>query len=63
MKKVMRTALVKNENGLSVKHYDDYTSQKEFAEDLRGNGYRVLKIWNGYITNEEADKWEFLHRK
>lgn len=58
----MRTALVRGENGLSVKRYDDYTSNKEFADDLRGNGYKVLKVWASYKTNEEVEAWEFMNR-
>ena len=61
---IMRTALVRREDGnLHICRYDDYNSQKEFAEDLRGNGYAVLKIWNGYISDAEVDEWEFLNRK
>lgn len=64
MKKVMRTALVRNEDGaLTIKRYDDYASQKEFAADLRGNGFRVLKIWNGYISDAEVSEWDWLNRQ
>ena len=60
----MMTALVRNEAGnLSVKRYDDYRTQKEFAEDLRCNGFRVLKIWNGNKSDAEIDNWEMLNRK
>ena len=60
----MMTALVRTEAGnLSVKRYDDYRTQKEFAEDLRCNGFKVLKIWNGYKSNAEIDNWEMLNRK
>lgn len=59
----MRTALVRTESGnLSIKRYDDYRSQKEFAEDLRANGFKVLKIWNGYISDQEVGEWEFINR-
>ena len=59
----MRTALVRSENGLSVKRYDDYRSNEEFAEDLRANGFKVLKIWASYKSDAEVDKWEYLNRK
>ena len=60
----MMTALVRTEAGnLSVKRYDDYNTQKEFADDLRCNGFRVLKIWNGNKTGAEIDNWEMLNRK
>ena len=59
----MRTALVRNENGLSIKRYDDYNSNEEFAEDLRGNGYKVLKVWASYKTDAEVDHWELMNRK
>lgn len=60
----MMTALVRNENGnLSVKRYDDYRTQQEFADDLRANGFKVLKIWNGNKSDAEVDAWELVHRK
>ena len=59
----MRTALVRGTNGLSIKRYDDYKSNAEFADDLRANGFKVLKVWAGYKTNEEVDEWEFLNRR
>lgn len=57
-----RTALVRNENGLSVKRYDDYCSNKEFADDLRGNGYKVLKVWARDVSDAEIDRWELINR-
>ena len=60
----MKTALVRTENGnLKIFRDDYYTTQKEMAEDLRGNGFKVLKIWNGNKTDAEVDEWEFLNRK
>ena len=60
----MMTALVRNERGnLSVKRYDDYRTQKEFADDLRCNGFRVLKIWAGNKSDAEVGEWEMLNRK
>ena len=63
MTKVMRTALVRTGiNCHKVIRYDDYKTQKAFAEDLRGNGYKVLKIWNGDKTDAEVEQWHFLNR-
>ncbi len=59
----MRTALVRINGNLSIKRYDDYKSQKEMADDLRANGFRVLKIWNGYKSNVFVDEWEMTNRK
>ena len=60
----MKTALVRTkENNLKIIRDDYYKTQKEMAEDLRGNGFRVLKIWNGNKTDTEVDDWEFLNRK
>ena len=59
----MRTALVRGTNGLSIKRYDDYKSNTEFAEDLRANGYKVLKVWKGFKSDAEVDEWEFVNRK
>ena len=62
MKKM--TALIRTQSGnLSIKRYDDYNTQAEFADDLRANGFKVLKIWNGYKSDAEVDNWEFLNRK
>ncbi len=62
--KTMRTALVKlEENVHKIFRYDDYESQKDFATDLRSNGYSVLKIWNGNISDAEVEQWHFLNRK
>lgn len=62
MKKM--TALIRTQSGnLSIKRYDDYNTQAEFADDLHANGFKVLKIWNGYKSDAEVDNWEFLNRK
>ena len=60
-----RTALVRdyNKNLKIIRDKDFYKNQKEFAEDLRGNGYRVLKIWNANLTDSQCDEWELLNRK
>ena len=60
-----RTALVRdyNKNLKIIRDKDYYKNQKEFAEDLRGNGYRVLKIWNANLTDSQCDEWELLNRK
>lgn len=60
----MRTALVRTQSGnLSIKRYDDYKSNKEFADDLKCNGFRVLKVWARFVDDAEVDEWEFLNRK
>lgn len=60
----MRTALVRNSEGnLLIKRYDDYRSNSEFADDLRGSGFKVLKIWACYKNDSEVDEWEYLNRK
>lgn len=60
-----RTALARNKitRNLQIFRDDDYRSQSEFAQDLRGNGFRVLKIWNENKTDSEVDNWELLNRK
>lgn len=60
----MRTALVRTKSGnLKVVRDDFYRTNKEFEEDLRGNGYRVLKVWKGNKTDQEVDMWELMNRK
>ena len=58
------TALVRLPSGnLKVMHDDWFKNQKDFAEELRANGFKVLNIWYGYKSDAEADEWEMLHRK
>ena len=63
--KMTRTALVRNSETKNLKIFraDDYRSQSEMAQDLRGNGFRVLKIWNEDKADSEIDNWELLNRK
>ena len=60
----MRTALVRNQNEiLNIKWRDGYRSNKEFADDLRANGFRVLKVWAHEMSCSAVMDWEFLNRK
>ena len=60
----MRTALVRKENGnLSIIRDDFYNTNQEFAADLRGNGFKVLKVWAKNVSDSEVDEWQFLNRK
>ena len=60
----MKTALVRTSEGnLKIFRDDYYNTQNEMAEDLKWNGFKVLKIWNGNKTDAEVDEWEFLNRK
>lgn len=59
-----RTALVRTEKGnLKVMRYDDYKNNAEMAEDLRCNGFKVLKVWASYKSDAEVDAWELVNRK
>lgn len=59
----MRTALARTKNGnLTIKRYDDYKSNADFAADLRSNGFKVLKVWAGYKSDAEVDEWELVNR-
>lgn len=62
---MIRTALARNSKTKNLKIFrsNDYGTQSEMARELRGNGFRVLKIWNGYKTDSEVDHWEWLNRK
>lgn len=60
----MRTALVRTSNGnLKIMRIDDYKTNAEFADDLRGNGFKVLRVWKGNKTDKEVYDWEFFNRK
>lgn len=42
----IRTALVRTKSGaLTVELYEDDRTNKEFVDDLRADGFEVLKIW------------------
>lgn len=58
------TALVRDKRGvLSVRHSIDCHSMKEYAQELRGNGFRVLKIFKGYVSDVEVSDWQYYNRK
>lgn len=62
--KKMKVAFVR-ENPTCTRRFEDETgiSQKEFARELRGNGYKVIKIFNYDANFEDFNKWEYLNRK
>lgn len=62
MKKEM-TALVRYNGNLKVIRDDYFTRQSDFASELRANGYKVLKIWNGNRSTAFCFNWEILNRK
>lgn len=55
------TAITKM-NGNFKFHHSELT-QKELREELRSNGYQVIKMFKGWISFEECDEWLFLNRK
>lgn len=60
----MKTALVRTkENNLKTFRDDFYKTNSAMADDLRGNGFKVLHIWNKDMKDTEVDEWEFLNRK
>lgn len=60
----MKTALVRTkENNLKIIRDDFYTTNDKMAIDLRGNGFKVLKVWNGDVSDIEVDNWEFMNRR
>jgi hypothetical protein len=64
MKDNTKTALTRTKEGnLKVFRDNEYKTNKEFEEDLRGNGYKVLKVWNGNKTDSQVDEWELLNRR
>ncbi len=63
-KNTVRTAYVRTPEGnLKTMRQEDYNSKKSFASDLRGNGYKVVKIWNGDVKDEDADGWASINYK
>lgn len=61
---LVRTALVRDPNGnLRTLREEGYGSDREFRGDLRGNGYRVLNIWPGNVSDRDVEDWEFMNRR
>lgn len=50
-------------NGNFKFHRTDRGTQKEFREELRANGYQVIKMFNGNMSDDFCDEWLFLNRK
>lgn len=60
----MKTALIRTqENNLKIIRDDDYRTNDEMAMDLRGNGFKVLKVWSSDVSDIDVENWEFLNRK
>jgi len=60
----MKTALIRTqENNLKIIRDDFYKTNDEMAMDLRGNGFKVLKVWNGNVSDIDVDTWEFMNRR
>lgn len=62
MRSIWNTAITKM-NGNFKFHRTDYGTQKEFREELKANGYQVIKMFNGYMSDEYCDEWLFENRK
>lgn len=62
MRSIYNTAITKM-NGNFKFHRTDRGTQKEFREELRANGYQVIKMFNGNMSDDFCDEWLFLNRK
>lgn len=58
----MNTAFYKI-NNQTKRIVDNELTQKELAQELRDNGFKVIKIFKGDIDFNTFEKWEFLNRK
>jgi hypothetical protein len=58
----MLTAFVKID-GATKRITDEGITQKEFAAELRGNGFKVIKIYSRNASWEHFTEWEFNNRK
>lgn len=62
------TAIIRRGRGLETQTYvrhsvGEHRSMKSFAEEIRANGFRVVKIFNGYFHDAEVDMWLYVNRK
>ena len=58
----MNTAFCKI-NNQTKRIIDNELTQKELAQELRSNGFKVIKIFKGDIDFNTFEKWEYLNRK
>ena len=58
----MNTAFYKI-NNQTKRIVDNELTQKELAQELKDNGFKVIKIFKGDIDFNTFEKWEFLNRK
>ena len=58
----MNTAFYKI-NNQTKRMVDNELTQKELAQELRDNGFKVIKIFKGDVDFNTFEKWEFLNRK
>lgn len=64
LKRKIKTALIRKTNGnLKTIRDEYYRTNKDFEMDLRGNGYKVLKVWDANKTDKDIEKWEYYNRK
>lgn len=59
------TALVrdKKSGAYTIKRVSGYRSMKDLSKDLRGNGYKVAKIFKGCVNDIEVSDWQLYNRK
>ena len=57
----MNTAFYKI-NNQTKRIVDNELTQKELAQELRDNGFKVIKIFKGEVDFNTFEKWEFLNR-
>lgn len=58
----MKTALIRTNGNLKIIRDDYYSTNQEMAQELRANGFKVLKVWDGNKTDKEIEEWEFINR-
>ena len=58
----MNTAFYKI-NNQTKRMVDNELTQKELAQELMDNGFKVIKIFKGNIDFDTFEKWEILNRK
>ena len=58
----MNTAFYKINNQIK-RIVDNELTQKELAQELRDNGFKVIKIFKDDVDFDSFAQWEFLNRK
>ena len=63
MTAITRSGRGENTSTRIIRTTGEYTSKKAFSDDIRGNGLRVVYIFDHIADDFEVEDWLFWNRK